>query len=472
MASKYMSKKIASIIEITIIYLIFVVIAFKTYSKHKIVNIQQNWNQHKSNPLLIPVANVFGKKSSNMFTGIIGTITNNLFKKTKTYFYFIFGLFNKIFGQFGISINEIRNLTKPIRLFFKSATLMFYKELSKGMIGVTYSMNKIRNSMRRSVSGFYMTFQTLMTMNMSLQSMMNSPLIPISKQFLPALDWITSGLNIVSPTPPTYCFGENTILYTKKGPTYIQDLQLSDVLENNNYIISIHTFVNNHDMYNYNGIIVSGSHMVSENNSWIRISKSKYSYKVEYQKPYIYCLSTSKHLIQINNIDFSDFSESSDRILNHQINTIILKKLNNCNSKHIINTQYPTYIEHGIDGNIHIKINNYWNKVRNIKIGDTIHNKKVLGVIKVNPIYLNIYMYKGKYIFSGNVKIYENNVWLNVCDSIYSKIIYNYNESELFHVVVEDGILFIDDIIITDYIECHDVSVNNEIDNLVNNNII
>jgi len=38
--------------------------------------------------------------------------------------------------------------------------------------------------------------------------------------------------------------------------------------------------------------------------------------------------------------------------------------------------------------------------------------------------------------------------------------------------VVEDGILSIDDIIITDYIECHDVSVNNEIDNLVNNNII
>lgn len=464
-----MSKKLASIIEISIIYLIFVIVIFKTYSKHKIENIKKNWNKHKNNILLSPIAEFLGKNSSNMFTGIIGQITNNIFAKTKTYFYYIFSLFNKIFGQYSNTINQIRNLTMPMRLFFKNATLMFYKNLSKGMIGVTYSMNKIKNTMNRSVSGFHMVFQTLMTMNISLQSIMNSPLVPIAKEFLPILDWIGTSFNIIDNNPSSMCFSGKTPINTYNGLINIEDLTFSDILQDNNKIITIHKFINNNDMYNYKNIIVSGSHLVYENNKWIRVKYSNISYKVDYNEPYIYCLTTTSKIINIYDINFSDFSESNDKLINYEVNNIILKKLNN--NKNIINNTYINSLEQGIDKNINIKINNKWNKIKNIKIGDKINSKKVIGVVKIMPSYVRVYLYKNKYILSGNIKVNENGLWLNVSDSFYSKEIIDYKKI-LYHIVIEDGIIDLEDIQITDYIEIHDEFVNQRINNIVNNNII
>ena len=87
------------------------------------------------------------------------------------------------------------------------------------------------------------------------------------------------------------------------------------------------------------------------------------------------------------------------------------------------------------------------------------------------PSYVRVYLYKNKYILSGNIKVNENGLWLNVSDSFYSKEIIDYKKI-LYHIVIEDGIIDLEDIQITDYIEIHDEFVNQRINNIVNNNII
>ena len=75
----------------------------------------------------------------------------------------IFNIISKIFGVFQNSINKLRNLLRPIRDFFKAAAKKFYSAISKYVIGAVYSLNKMRNGMRRSLSGFNLVFHTIVS---------------------------------------------------------------------------------------------------------------------------------------------------------------------------------------------------------------------------------------------------------------------------------------------------------------------
>ena len=83
-------------------------------------------------------------------------------------------------------------------------------------------------------------------------------------------------------------------------------------------------------MDDYNGTIVTGSHIVYENKKPIRVANSKKSKKVVYNEDYIYCINTENHILidQFNNI-FSDFHESDDAKSNFKANYEMGKALNN-----------------------------------------------------------------------------------------------------------------------------------------------
>ena len=463
MASTELIKKIASCIEIFIIYIIFLVLAIKSYSTHKVAEIKKDWIKHRQNPILLPFSGLFGKSPGTVLNGIIGQTIGKMFSKIKSFFYNIFGLFNKIFGGFQVAINEIRNLTKPIRLFFKKAAQMFYKKLENVMIGVSYTMHKIRNSLRRTISGFNMAFHTLNAIQLSLRSIMNSPMIGILKKFLPAIDWVSGTLNTLG-----FCFSTNSLVKTIDGYIKIIDIKPGQPLDKNNRVICTHKFKNNDDMYSYKNIIVSGSHLVNETDGWLRVKDSNISNKVNYKDEFIYCLTTTNGTITLDdNTIFKDFSESHCENVNKKINDIILKKLNG--TEEVVNNGKHQYIEHGIGPNTQISlINNESIEIKDIKIGDYTNLGKVLGIIKLDPTFLEIYKYKNKYTMSGNVKVNETGLWINVCDSIYSDRIHNYKDI-LYHLVVENELINLNDIVICDYMECHDKCTNKEIDDLVNN---
>ena len=188
MVNKARIKLIASIIEIIIILSIFTYIISKVLIAFKIKAVRKNWIVNRQNPLLMPLG---GKGSQNPFMGFLSQLTGNLFKPAKEAFANIFKKFSFIFKYFQKVIDLIRFLTKPIRLFFKKATMMFYNQLAKFMIGITYQIHKIRQIMRRSVSGFNMAFHSLNHVSYNMQSIYNSPLIPITDLPSSFHDWIS-----------------------------------------------------------------------------------------------------------------------------------------------------------------------------------------------------------------------------------------------------------------------------------------
>ena len=64
-------------------------------------------------------------------------------------------------------------------------------------------------------------------------------------------------------------------------------------------------------IYNYKGVLVSGSHWVIEDNEFVAVEDSKHGVLTDKVEP-VYTLKTSKHRMWINDIEFGDFETGSD----------------------------------------------------------------------------------------------------------------------------------------------------------------
>ena len=67
------------------------------------------------------------------------------------------------------------------------------------------------------------------------------------------------------------------------------------------------------DLYNYKGIKVSGSHMVNEDNKWLRVEESKLAKSLGNKEHTVYTLGTDNRRILINNILFTDYFEVDEK---------------------------------------------------------------------------------------------------------------------------------------------------------------
>lgn len=441
------TKKIASFIEIYIFLFIFLCIIIRVFIKY---NINDNIIKNKS--------------TNQIVTGSVINQIKNVFKPYIDKFNNIFMKINKILSKFTSSINIIRNLTRPIRLFFRRIANSIFIKIENFMTTILYVFHKLRNNLKRSLSGFNLILHTVFTIRYFMESIINSPLIGIANDVLPHVPWITGSMTALM----ALCFDENTKINTNNGYLSIKDILPGMILEDNNVVISTHKILNKNIMYNLNNIIVSGSHLVYFDNKWNRVRNINKSIKIlDYNKKYIYCINTTKGILKINNIIFKDFSETNNFILNFTINKMILKKLNN--NKNILNISIPKYLEQGMAPCTKIYINhNEFKLLKDINIGDNVFNGTVIAKIKIDINFLDTYIYKNKYILSGNIKIQENNLWINVADSKNSKKINTNSYKYFYHLITTNQKLYLDiNTPISDYLECHDLKLNKDIDNMV-----
>ena len=186
------------------------------------------------------------------------------------------------------------------------------------------------------------------------------------------------------------------------------------------------------DIYNYKGINVSGSHLVLENNKWIRVETSKYANKIKNTQKYIYCLETSDNKIETNNnIIFADYEET----LNKDINLKMMKEIFDYLNNNKLNFNFNDFYLNGFHPNSNLLLNNLqYKKICNIKIGDVLcNNSKVIGVVKRKIGNIKLFKYK-RYILSGMDIVKENNLWIPVCKSSLATEFNDDNIKILYHI--------------------------------------
>lgn len=250
--------------------------------------------------------------------------------------------------------------------------------------------------------------------------------------------------------PKVKCFDKDTLITMNNGiQNKIININVGDVLANGNVVTAkIKVATEGSQMYILNNIFVSDSHIVKYKEQWIPVSKHPNAVKYDnYKEPYLYCLNTSKKIIEINNEIFTDW----DEIYNDTLDKILKNKLipiNTCSDIH-------KYLDYGFGNKTKIKLqNNFEIDIDKVRINDILQNgEKVYGIVEINGSdLLENYLYnlgKNNYL-EGYAPM------LNVEKTLIPNI-----NNKLYNLLTDEGIFKIGNTIIKDYNSAIDIFLEN-----------
>jgi hypothetical protein len=229
----------------------------------------------------------------------------------------------------------------------------------------------------------------------------------------------------------------------------ISNINIGDILFDGSRVISklIFKVPENTIMYDYKGVIVSGSHYVSENGKWIKVVDSRSAKLVRYNGQTLYNICTSDFRININNIQFMDYDEH-DYFDEYEIfNNRVLNKINNT-------CIIPVY-QHNNRNNRRYKLGlGQGTLINGVKIEDIEINGDIIGFIQHEIEKTDrIFLIDGIYILEYT-KIFKNNKWVcagDFIDAIEVKYPYKY----MYHLVTIDQIITTDKFMCRDLLECN-----------------
>lgn len=241
--------------------------------------------------------------------------------------------------------------------------------------------------------------------------------------------------------PKVKCFDKDTLLKMNDGSLKkIVDIEVGNILYNNNTVTAkIKVTKEGSIMYNLNDVLVSDSHIVKYNNTWIPVSKHPDALKIElYNESFLYCLNTINKFIEINGTIFTDWDEIYQDSLNKVVNNNILPVI----SEKCIHE----YLDSGVSSSTKIKLlSNELIDINKIKINDILQNGiKVYGIVEIDGSNIDK---QYRYILGKDTYIEGYLPFLN--NYIERKIV-NKNE-KLYHLLTDKGYFKIENIFIQDY---------------------
>ena len=109
------------------------------------------------------------------------------------------------------------------------------------------------------------------------------------------------------------CFLPDTEITMADGSKKkIIDIKLKDNIKVGGNVFATAKFLIT-NLYDYKGVKVSGSHMVNENNKWIRVEDSDIAKSLGNDEHVVYTLGTQNRRIVINDILFTDYFEIDEK---------------------------------------------------------------------------------------------------------------------------------------------------------------
>lgn len=216
-----------------------------------------------------------------------------------------------------------------------------------------------------------------------------------------------------------FCFGEETILKINRNNktilSKINEIQIGDTI-NDTEVIGLCQFLREKDnqIYKLNNINVSGTHLIEYNNKIIRVKDHPDATPIQYNSQFLYSLITNNGLMKINDNKFRDhLGDNTIDTYKVFVKTIYKNDLNIIEDPYINNAinLYP-----GFTYNSFLKTNKGIVMAEEIKIGDIIGNKKVMGIVKYKlegKTFITNYNLDDKYSgFMVGIQFYKENEYV------------------------------------------------------------
>ena len=443
---------------ILVINLVIIMLCSKNY-------INQNWTKYRCNPLVAPFASFFGHDTFDNFGQCLFSQTAGYTKIFLEPIHYMMQIITKIFHYFREAIQDIRKVIYKIRIFFQWIVKDVMQRFQDAAATLQFFFAKLKDIFAKSYAIFVTVGYMMYTSYQAFLSIWHGPIGWVARQI---------------------CFDGNTKIVLDNGKQKkIKNIKIGDILSIGKNVMGLLKFeINDVDMYNYCDVIVSGSHLVKENNKWLRVSESTKGIKLKgYNQKFIYCLITKNNRILVktknNRIEFSDYIETNDPLKNNMIKEFTINKLNNknlFNPLNVINYEKISETDYYLTGfmkNTKILMDNgYYKKIKNIKIGDKLKYGKVTGKIKqkvLNPNELvKIKTDKQNIVLSKKQIILYNKKWIKVGDI--KKTNYKFKYKYLYNLCIDKNVIKIDNLFFRDYLENTEINSNKFIDKFVANN--
>jgi hypothetical protein len=499
-----------------LILLLFIIFSYY-YVLKNMQSIKDDWVNQRCNPKIIPFAGFINKTDNT--TSIEYTSQNfqycmqNILTSISGYalepISYVTNSINILFQDISKSLDSARTVVSNIRSYSTNIAVEILGRVANIMVPLQQiliafvdSMTKIRGIL---TAGLYTSLGTYMTLKSLIGAIVQMIIIiliilaglivgmwiipftwPIAiantaifvsisiplaiiVSFMVDVLHIKPDMSIPSLPRAHKCFDENTSLQLNDGNyKKISDITVGDILFPDSIVTAkIKLNSENVQMFNLHGILVSSTHLIQYNNQWIYVSEHPDALLIHsYNKPYIYCLNTSKKIIEIEKMIFADWDEIGERDIDilRKSECIINMKLN---KDELSNPLFlHKYLDGGFTGSTKISLENgQMREIREIKIGDKVFGGgNVYGIVEIEPNVCNINeFYLGNFseLEGGANLILKKQLpnsgyftTLNLNDSFYSVSNKNKKDEKLYHLLTEYGYFNLANLDCKDYNSC------------------
>lgn len=266
--------------------------------------------------LMTPINAIFGKQA-NLATSAIDMV-NTIRNLASTLMNTLMGFLDTYYRKFNASIYEMSRIIQYLRMAMRRANAMVISMLYTGLTMFRGLLNTIQ-----FVIKVILIICGIMLAIIIILIFILFPFIPIILSVLGAI--ISTVLILVmtisgevgaqaSSDKSGFCFSEKTKIIIKENGKEIErsvcDIKIGDELSNNCGKITAVIQMNGKDvqLYNINGIIVSGSHLVlGTDNNWKAVSSDERAQKASEKSKILYCFNTTSHCIPIYSEEIKDY---------------------------------------------------------------------------------------------------------------------------------------------------------------------
>lgn len=295
--------------------------------------------------LMTPINALFGKHAN--LAGDALDMVNTIRKIAASMFNALLGFLDTYFRKFNASVYEISRVMQYLRMAMRRANAVVVSMLYTGITMFRGLLNTIQ-----FVIKVILIICGIMLAIIIILFFILFPFIPMILAVLGAIIAVVLSLVMVisgevgaqaSSDRSGFCFSETTkVLVKKNGKLYkksVKDVKIGDELGNNSGRVTAVILMSGKDvdLYNINGIIVSGSHLVLGTDGIFKsVSEDERAKKVEDKSTILYCFNTTSHNIPVFSpelkecIMFRDWEEidDEDKLGQYTWTYTILKTLN------------------------------------------------------------------------------------------------------------------------------------------------
>jgi len=439
-------------------------------------HISKNWKDYKTNPFFLFFGGFFNKypnetalqATERNFTEYLSTFIKEVYNFLMIPVYSIFNIFHELTKSVYTIINKIRGQMAIMRNFLMKIVSAIFDKITNGVAVSTYMFMKIRDGLRKQFGLFNLVSSTVEHSYYFIYSLLGGPLGDMGRygeEAGLAVAGFTLGAPGIGLYLDTLCFSPETLIDLPNSKKEIRQIKPGETLIDNNIVLGTVNIASKKqvDLYQYNGVLVTGDHLVY-NKNWKRVNQlTNRGFTQAYPK--LNCLITSSGTMSINGELWRDYTDNNNESINNFIQTKLLEKLNKEKLKFLIN-----HINEMVWG-FHPDTIIYNRKISSFKPGEIIDGREVKAIITIAKNTMNTYKIKNKNIItSGNV-IINDGKWNKVFNSELANSLNQTNNEVFYNIVIDGSIIEIDGLLFRDYLGIDDKCFNNEIDIIMENSL-